>query len=348
MNNERLCDHTLFMRSILVKCLFCAHIAGTVLSPWMAAPFISHETPTQLDTQAGNNSVSVGQNLTTNNSTQERNFSDVLPSHTTTSTETKFFYAFGLLSVWYVIVAVIFAKAYFAFKKENATRTAHEHTAHRTRTRSSGQTYEPTWYRLTMLLLTALRFGSVVGLESQFTAYLVVFGVKGLGMSKTDGLALTSAFRTAFTASRVLNIGAALCLRPYAMIAMDAVIFLVAYGAMLPTVQHFTWAIWTGCVVAGFGMGSFYGASISWTEKNLKVTGKAASVIVVGDSLGVMVMTFVIGHLFDSVGPMSFLYTCFADTFVIALACCLCSILACFYRKTLVLDADNRKLIPLE
>ena len=101
---------------------------------------------------------------------------------------------------------------------------------------------------------------------------------------------------------------------------------------LLFTVQQFSWAIWIGCSVAGLGMGSFFAASISWTTQNLQITGKAAAVINL-DALGVMAMAFLIGQLFDSPGPMTFLYICMADTFLLTLIVILSSVLARFYRK---------------
>ena len=120
------------------------------------------------------------------------------------------------------------------------------------------------------------------------------------------------------------------------MIVMDVIIFIGAFGFLVTTVQHYHWAIWLGSCVAGFGMGSFFGASVSWTEKQLKVTGKAGAVIGVGDTTGVMIMTFTIGHLFDSLGPMSFIYVCFVDTLLIALVCALCNAFSRYYRNRMV------------
>ncbi len=62
------------------------------------------------------------------------------------------------------------------------------------------------------------------------------------------------------------------------------------------------------------------------------ITGKAAAVINL-DAVGVMAMTFLIGQMFDSHGPMTFLYICMADVFLLTLIVIGSSMFALFYKK---------------
>ena len=338
--------HIKLMNIFLVLLL----ILGTVVAPWIVAPFIVHtegksdssDNVTSIMTSSSpdnfSNSVSDG-NVTVTDSALT---SDVDVGDGTelgfANDRTRIQYAFSLVSIWFMLVSTLFLTAYLAKKKEKSqgTGTSTVQNSQTTMKNAPERLFEPLWYRIPMLILTALRFGTYVGLESQYAAYLTAFTVKGLGRSKTDGLALTSTYRTAFTISRVVNIAVALCMTPMKMIVVDVVVIICAYGFLVGTVEHFYWAVWVGSVVAGLGMGSFFGASVSWTEKQLKITGKTGAVIGVGDTTGVMLITFTIGHLFDSLGPISFMYACLVDSVVIALVFALCYAWSRYYwrRKT--------------
>ena len=323
---------------------------GTVVAPWIVAPFIVH---TDGESDLSDNATSI----TTSSSVENLSYSvtdsnvtatdSIIVSNVdvTDETEIRFAndrtriqYAFSLVSVWFILVSTLFLTAYLAKRKEKSqeTRTSALKNSQTKVKTAPERPFEAMWYRIPMLVLTALRFGTYVGLESQYAAYLTAFTVKGLGRSKTDGLALTSTYRTAFTISRVVNIAVALCVTPMKMIIVDVVVIICAYGFLVGTVEHFHWSVWLGSVVAGLGMGSFFGASASWTEKQLKITGKTGAIIGVGDTSGVMLITFTIGHLFDSLGPISLMYACLVDSVLIALICALCFAWSRYYwsRKT--------------
>lgn len=298
-------------------------ISGTILSPWVIAPFVAHTNNAISAASDKNSSVPDAFN---HNSTENIQ-----------SKQTMVQYAYSLVSCWYIAVAALFLASYLTGRKERnhtcaSTKSQPQLNLQKHSKSPVDRAFEPNWYRIPMLLLTALRFGSIVALESQFSGYLTAFTVKGLGRPKTEGLTLTFLFRLLFTVNRLMSIGIALCTTPTTMIIMDIIIFGSGFAALSLAVQHFDWVVWFGTAMAGFGMGSFFGASISWTEKYLKVTGRLSSILVVGETSGIMIMTFTIGHLFDSLGPMSFIHICSVDILLIIIIVTLCSALARHYK----------------
>ncbi len=323
----------------MIQAFHATFAVGTIVAPWIIAPFITQKT-TILDSSISNdtmdsvfiqsqtNSYKYEVNPTINAILQPNQSSrSGTEGYSANSTlfgdhpkqETQVQVAFSIMSIWFTFVAILFFVSYRMTRKEkimlnHGNRKKHWHFEDK-------PTLERMSYRIPLLTLLALGFGAYVALESQFAAYLTAFAVKGLHLTKSDGLTLTSIFRVAFTTSRVLNIPVAMCLRPTGMILVDLTVIICTYSVMTFTVEYFPWSIWVGCAAAGFGMGSFFAAAITWTTQNLQITGKAASILNIGHTVGDIVMTFLIGQLFESHGPMSFMFICLGDVSLIVVIC---------------------------
>ncbi len=320
--------------NILVQAFHAIFGVGTSISPWIIGPFVLHEHPknTVNNTSLGNTTAVNNSFNTDDGETFYRNWTDKNVSNSTEqpNQETRIHIPFTFIMAWFAFVSILFFISYRLNKKEKIQTVR---SGSRTkRVDQETKEFEPMWYRATFLILSALRFGFYCALEGQYAAFLTAFAVRGLGRSKTEGIALTSVFRTSFMISRVVNIGLALFIRPGTMIVIDLILLMLTYTILVLTVQHYGLAIWIGSALLGFGMSSFFAASISWVTENLKVTGKAAAIINL-DAPGVMTLTFLIGHMFDAYGPMTFLYICMADSFFITLICVLTYLLARYYRK---------------
>jgi len=62
-------------------------------------------------------------------------------------------------------------------------------------------------------------------------------------------------------------------------------------------------ALWAGTLVVGLGMASIFPTVIALAESFMTITSWVTSWLFVGSSLGAMAMPWIIGQLFDSVGP---------------------------------------------
>ena len=324
--------------NLMIQAFHATFAVGTIIAPWIIEKFIVQKH-TLTDSSISNDTI---QTMFIESQTYSQKYdlspttnvllpSNQSPAYVTESSpgnsahsiqeykeETHVQIAFSFMSIWFLLVAILFLFAHHLTKKEkrlkNQTRRSYKHL-------QEIPSIEPMCYRVPLLTLIALGFGAYVALESQFAAYLTAFAVKGLHLTKTDGFTLTSVFRIAFTISRIINIPIAMCLRPSAMILLDLTIIVSTYSVLTFTVEYFSWSIWISCAAAGLGMGSFYAAAVSWTTQNLQITGKAASVLNIGHTVGDIVMTFLIGQLFESYGPMSFILICLGDVSLIVVIC---------------------------
>ena len=154
-----------------------------------------------------------------------------------------------------------------------------------------------------MLVLMFLRFAFYVGLDIMSASLLMTFAVKGLGWTKPQGIAVTSCFRGVYSAGRFASVLLAFRISPTKMIFLDLILILTGLIVLTVFIQFHHLILWIFISLAGFGMGSFFGASMSWADKYLNVSGKTGSVLITGLWLGLLALPALTGYLFDNVSP---------------------------------------------
>ncbi len=153
----------------------------------------------------------------------------------------------------------------------------------------------------------------LVGTEVSFGGWIFSYAVAtGLG-SKTTAAYLTSVFWGTFTLGRLLAIPVAFRLRPSAIMLGGLVGCLVSLGII------FLWpdssaAIWLGTIGMGLSMAPVFPTAISFVERRMSITGRVIGWFFVGASLGSMSMPWLIGQLFEPVGPQTALIIMLIDT----------------------------------
>ncbi len=153
-----------------------------------------------------------------------------------------------------------------------------------------------------LLLLLPLFFFLYVGVEGSFGSWIATYArATGLG-DEAAAAYLTSAFWGALTLGRLLSIPLALRFSPRQVLAFDlGSCFLSVLVLLLwPGVPLATWA---GTFGAGLGMASVFPTTLSLAERHLTITGSITSLFFVGASLGGMALPWVIGQLFERIGP---------------------------------------------
>lgn len=153
-----------------------------------------------------------------------------------------------------------------------------------------------------LIFLIALFFFLYVGAESSFGSWTATY-VQALGIGgEAMGRYMTALFWGALTLGRLLAIPMATRFSPQQMLYGDllvcfvSVLLLVLWPAM-PVL------VWLGTFGAGLAMASMFPAMLSFAERRMTITGKTTAWFFVGSSLGGMTLPWVIGQLFESVGP---------------------------------------------
>jgi MFS transporter, FHS family, Na+ dependent glucose transporter 1 len=118
---------------------------------------------------------------------------------------------------------------------------------------------------------------------------------------QTAGI-LTSVFWGTFTLTRLFLIPISARVRP--RVLLWAAIFgsLFNIGMMMLMPGNLT-IIWVGTILLGITSSPMFAATMAFAERNLHLTGRINSFFIVGLSLGFLVIPWLVGQFFESVGP---------------------------------------------
>ena len=166
-----------------------------------------------------------------------------------------------------------------------------------------------------LVALIALFFFLYVGAEVGFGGWVFTYAVT-LDMSgETTAAYLTSAFWGALTLGRLLAIPIAARVRPRFILLSDLVGCLASVGVIQLWSGSLT-ALWVGAFGLGFSMASIFPTIISLAERRMTITGRVTSWFFVGASIGGMSLPWLIGQLFESVGPRAMMSAILVDLVV--------------------------------
>jgi len=163
-----------------------------------------------------------------------------------------------------------------------------------------------------MIALIAFFFFLYVGAESSFGGWIFTYTLEtGLSEAQLAAL-LTSAFWGALTVGRLLSVPLAARIRPRWLIFGDllgcalSLVIILLFPDRLVT-------IWIGTLGAGLAMASIFPTTLTLAERNMTVTGKVTGWFFVGAGAGGMVLPWVIGQLFERVGPTVMMIAIFSN-----------------------------------
>jgi len=156
--------------------------------------------------------------------------------------------------------------------------------------------------RYLQIALVAMFLFLCVGAEGAFggwiSSYVVVLDIATAPVAAI----LTSAYWGALTVGRLLAIPIAVRVRPRYILLADVLGCLVSVGLIIVWPQSLI-AVWVGALGMGVAMASAFPTTISLAGRHMTITGQATSFFFVGASLGGMCLPWLIGQLFDPVGP---------------------------------------------
>jgi FHS family Na+ dependent glucose MFS transporter 1 len=163
-----------------------------------------------------------------------------------------------------------------------------------------------------LVILIALFLFLYVGAEASFGGWIFTYATALRLSSQAVAAYLTSAFWGALTVGRLLAIPIATRLRPGSILLMDLIGCLISIGIILLWPGAIS-AVWVGTLGVGLAMASIFPTTISLAESRLAITGQVTSWFFVGASLGGMSVPWLIGQLFESVGPQVAMLIIMAD-----------------------------------
>ena len=165
-------------------------------------------------------------------------------------------------------------------------------------------------FRGFLLVLLFIFLMLYVGMEVAIGGLIFSFAFKhGILKSKSLAAYLTSTFWGSFCIGRFLGIPLAKFVRAHVILVIDMIgcllgaLLLVFVSTSVPT-----W-LWIGTCILGVSMASVFPSTMSWAETFMHVTGKSASLLVVGASFGEMTIPLAVGILMEKKGSDIFLHS---------------------------------------
>jgi FHS family Na+ dependent glucose MFS transporter 1 len=168
---------------------------------------------------------------------------------------------------------------------------------------------------LLLVSLLAFFFFLFVAAEVSYGGWIATYAlVKGLA-TETVAAYMASAFWGALTLGRLLSIPIALRFKPKTILVSDLL------GCLLSVVILLIWpnslaVTWLGTFGIGFSLASLFPTTISMAERSITVTGRTTAWFLVGGSLGAMFVPWLIGQLFEAMGPQAVMWTILLDLVV--------------------------------
>jgi MFS transporter, FHS family, Na+ dependent glucose transporter 1 len=159
-----------------------------------------------------------------------------------------------------------------------------------------------------LVVLIALFLFLYVGAEGSLGGWLYTYTVTLRLSSGAAAAYLTSAFWGSLTVGRLLAIPLAARLRPRDVLLLDLVGCLVSMGLIVVWPNSLV-AVWAGAIGTGLSMASIFPTTLSLAESRMHITGTITSWFFVGSSLGGMTVPWIIGQLFEPVGPYATMLT---------------------------------------
>jgi fucose permease len=153
-----------------------------------------------------------------------------------------------------------------------------------------------------LVFLVALFLFIYVGAEVGFGNWIFTYTTSLNMADEVTAAYLNSAFWGALTLGRLLSIPLAVRFSLRSILTADLVGCLISVLVIVFFPSSLT-ALWVGTLGLGFSMAAVFPTTISLAERVLTITGSITSYFFVGSSLGGMFLPWLIGQLFEPIGP---------------------------------------------
>ena len=152
------------------------------------------------------------------------------------------------------------------------------------------------------VFLIALLLFLFVAAEASYGGWIYSYAIKLNIGTVTTAAYLTSAFWGALTLGRLMSIPIASRFRPSAIL-LGNILGCLAGLAIVLLGRGSLPVLWAGTFIFGFSNGPLFPTTISFASTRMTTTGRVTAWFLIGGSLGVMILPWVIGQLFEPLGP---------------------------------------------
>ena len=260
-------------------------------------------------------------------------------------------YGFAIIGVWNVMAAVYF---YIIFYIQGPYCILKTKPRKKDDTQEETRKEEDRVYKvlmLGMLFVFYLLYLWVEGIPGQF---LPAFVVKGLGWNVQTGSLIASLFWGTHCVGRIIGVPVATILNPRQMLIGGLVLSTIALFLMSVFAEMYDAVMWTATALAGLSMSCTFASGMLWASGYIHISGVAASVILIGASMGGITGTPVTAYLSETYTFMWIPYLAFLAAVADIMVYVIIQIFAvCFPRchhssRTLSYNPDSEPDIKVE
>ncbi len=195
---------------------------------------------------------------------------------------------------WAVAGLSALAGLYVLLLKQNPQPLHAEHTTEKA----------PARINYPLVLSATLFLFFYVGAEIAFGGWIYTYALTLNLANATTAAYLTSAFWLTFTVGRLISIPLASRFKPEQMIAaalLGCLTVLLAALIILPSSA----LAWIMAMAVGFCMAPIYPSGFTLASRSVTLTARVSGIILLGDSLGGMVLPWLVGQVLDATGPQA-------------------------------------------
>ncbi len=163
--------------------------------------------------------------------------------------------------------------------------------------------------------LLVLFFFTFVAAESSFGGWIKSYVMESGFGDERSATFLNSAFWGGLTLGRLAGVWISTRYTPNVMLSADIFGCLVSLGIMIAFPGNPT-ALWIGTIGMGVSVATMFATGVNFAERRMALTGKVTSMLLVGGSIGSMTLPWLIGQLFERIGPHVTMYAIFVNMMV--------------------------------
>jgi FHS family Na+ dependent glucose MFS transporter 1 len=162
-----------------------------------------------------------------------------------------------------------------------------------------------------LVFLVAAFFFLYVAAEASFGGWIFTYArslkFSGGAFSVTTAAYLTSVFWGALTLGRLLSIPLAARLRPRTILFGGLLGCLISLGPIL-ILPASDVVLWIGSFGLGLFMASIFPTTFAFAERRMPISGRITGLFFVGVGTGAMTVPWLVGQLFETLGPRALPY----------------------------------------
>lgn len=163
-----------------------------------------------------------------------------------------------------------------------------------------------------LVALIVLFFGLYVGAEVGFGSWLFSYARALQLADATTAAYMTAAYYGTYTIGRLLTIPIAARLSPRLLLDGSLTASLAAMGIVLAGWRSPA-ATWIGALGLGLGMAAIFPTMFSLAERHMHISGQISGWFFFGGSMGGMALPWLIGQIFEGLGPRAAMTAIFVD-----------------------------------